>query len=187
MVIQEVFEMNKIRRIFSVTILLSLLFSFNGLAMINNEFKPVTPDTERSNVFKWIWLNDNECVRFNAAEAVKRSDIERKNEVVTLSHWIEPIEKGDTYQRKVRDSYSGKWSQAEDGVWSFAFDDNTIPVGVTKIDGVLYAFNTYGELKTGYEYYTGIKTEADGLVKADSAEFTQWLGTQYLPECTSHE
>jgi len=42
-------------------------------------------------------------------------------------------------------------------------------------------------LKAGYEYYDGIKTEEDGLVKVDSAEFTQWLATQYLPECTSHE
>uniref|UniRef100_UPI001652C1DE hypothetical protein n=1 Tax=Serratia marcescens TaxID=615 RepID=UPI001652C1DE len=88
---------------------------------------------------------------------------------------------------KARDTYSGKWSQSPDGIWSFEFDDKTIPVGVTKIDGVLYAFTGYGELKEGYEYYDGLKTGADGLVKADSAEFTQWLATQYLPECTSHK
>lgn len=88
---------------------------------------------------------------------------------------------------KNRDTYSGKWSQATDGVWSFAFDDCTIPVGVTKIDGVLYAFNTYGELKADYEYYEGLKTAADGLVTSDNPDFLNWLGTQYLPECTSHE
>jgi len=58
---------------------------------------------------------------------------------------------------------------------------------VTKIDGVLYAFNAFGELKDEYKYYDELKTGADGLVKADSADFMNWLSTQYLPECTSHE
>lgn len=179
--------MNKIKRIFSIAILLSLVISFNGFAMINNEFKPVTPATEKTSNLKWIWLNDTECVQFDAEGTSTKSDIERRNKIVTLSHWIEPTGNGDEYQRKTRETYSGKWSQSADGVWSFTFDDYTIPVGVTKIDGVLYAFTGYGELKAGYEYYTSFKTEADGLVKADSAEFTQWLTTQYLPECTSHE
>lgn len=187
MVTKEVFILNKIRRLFSITILLSLLFSFNGFAMINNEFEPVTPSTEKSSAFKWIWLNDNDCVRFNAENLKTKSDIDRMNKVVTLSRWIEPTGVGEEYQRKSRDTYSGKWSQSTDGIWSFEFDDKTIPVGVTKIDGILYAFTGYGELKDGYEYYPGLKTGSDGLVTTDSAEFTQWLSTQYLPECTSHE
>lgn len=177
--------MNKIRRIFSMTMLLSLLISFNGFAMINNEFEPTTPATEKSSTYKWIWLNDDECVQFYTGENIKKSDIERKNAVVTLSHWIEPTKKGDNYQRKVRDTYAGTWIQSTEGTWSFTFDDKTIPVGVTKIDGVLYAFNGYGELKDGYEYYTGYKTGADGLVTANDEVFKQWLSTQYLPECTT--
>lgn len=179
--------MNKIRNIFSITILFSILFSFSGFSMINNDFKPTTPATEKTSNFKWIWLSDTECVQFNAEGTQRKSDIERKNQIVTLSHWIEPTGKGDEYQRKTRDTYCGKWSQSEEGTRLFIFDDYTIPVGITKIDGALYAFNSYGELKEGYEYYDGLKTAADGLVKADSVEFMQWITTQYLPECTSHE
>lgn len=114
-----------------------------------------------------------------------RSEIEKRYNLGIIETWADKV--NGIYQKKNRDTYSGKWSQSTEGIWSFEFDDETIPVGVTKIDGVLYAFTGYGELKEGYEYYTGFKTEADGLVKADSAEFTQWLATQYLPECTSHE
>ncbi|WP_349667039.1 hypothetical protein [Lacrimispora sp.] len=180
------------KRISLLTLLLSTLFSFNIFAM--NEYKdPVrpTPQNEQKNEdrsldYRWVWLDDEICVRFNIAETAKKDSIKKRSEVGLLSRWAE---NGTVQSAKVvtRESYSGKWSQSVDGIRSFTFDDCTIPVGVTKVDGVLYAFNTYGELKAGYEYYTGFKTEADGLVKADSAEFTQWLGTQYLPDCTSHE
>jgi len=188
MVTKEVFVLNRIRQIFTVTLLLSLLLSFNGFAMINNEFEPVTPATEEKqdndsrDFNRWVWINDGECVQFNASEDTKLASIKKKNEVAPLLHWVEFV--NGSYQRKVRDTFSGKWTQAANGIWSFTFDDCTIPVGVTKIDGVMYAFNTYGELKEGYEYYPGIKTEADGLAKADNVEFVQWIETQYLPECT---
>lgn len=179
-------------RISLLTLFISTLFSFNILAM--NEYKdPVrpTPQNEQKNEdrtldYRWIWLDDETCVRFNVAETVKKDTIKKQSEMGLLRRWAE---NGTIQSAKVivRQSYTGKWSHTADGTWSFVFDDYTIPVGVTKIDGVLYAFNTFGELKDGYEYYTGLKTAADGLVKADSAEFTQWLATQYLPDCTSHE
>lgn len=184
--------MRIIKSISLLTLLLSTLFSFNILAM--NEYKdPVrpTPQNEQKNDekaldYRWVWLDDETCVRFNVAETAKKDSIKKQSEMGLLRRWAE---NGTMQSAKViaRESYTGKWTQLTDGVKSFTFDDSTIPVGVTKIDGVLYAFNTYGEIKAGYEYYTGYKTEADGLVKADSAEFTQWLATQYLPECTSHE
>ena len=146
-----------------------------------------TPQSEKSDDdksdYRWTWLNDNVCVRFN--KGYNKDNIKMQYEIGTLATWRDRV--SENWVGKTRESYSGKWSQSADGIRSFTFDDCTIPVGVTKIDGILYAFNTYGELKAGYEYYTGFKTEADGLVKADSAEFTQWLGTQYLPDCTSHE
>ena len=179
-------------RISLVALFLSTLFSFNVLAM--NEYKdPVrpTPQNEQKNDdrtldYRWVWLDDETCVRFNVAETAKKDTIKKQSEMGLLRRWAE---NGTMQSAKVimRESYKGKWLQSNDGTKSFVFEDNTIPVGVTNIDGVLYAFNTYGELKAGYEYYNGLKTEADGLVKADSAEFTQWLATQYLPECTSHE
>lgn len=183
--------MKMMRKFFTITVVISLLFSFNGFAMINNEYTPNNPATEKKNEdrsldFRWVWLNDNECVQFNVDENYKRSAIEKKNEVVGLSHWI--VDDGNNnYNRKTRDTYSGKWSQAEDETWSFEFDDHTIPVGVTKIDDVLYAFNTFGELKEGYEYYDGLTTGADGVVNSDDPEFLAWLETQYVPACTSHE
>lgn len=188
-----VLKMKIIKKIFVLTILLSTLFTFNIFAMEKGKAESArqTPLNEksyedRSAMYRWTWVNDGSCVRFNLPENTRKDTIIRQYNNGLLPQWAE---NGTIESAKVitRELYSGKWSQSEDGIRSFTFDDYTIPVGVTKIDGVLYAFNTYGELKAGYEYYTGFKTEADGLVKADSAEFTQWLGTQYLPECTSHE
>ena len=170
--------------------LLITLFSFNSYAMeniINGDFVRPTPLNEDvSSGSKWTWISDASCIKFAASEKETMDHLTRMYNLGMVSQWAE---NGTSGKANVvsRYTYSGKWSQSSDGVWSFTFDDNTIPVGVTKIDGVLYAFTGYGELKAGYGYYTGFKTEADGLVKADSAEFTQWLTTQYLPECTSHE
>lgn len=171
-------------------ILLSLLFSFNSFAMesiMNGDFVRPTPLNEsETSGFKWTWINDASCVKFAARENETQTHLLKMYEFGMLSQWAEngTAEKANVVSRY---TYSGRWSQSSEGIWSFEFDDKTIPVGVTKIDGVLYAFTGYGELKSDYEYYDGLKTEADGLVKADSAEFTQWLATQYLPECTSHE
>jgi len=171
---------------------MSILFSFNTFAMsYNKDYVPESPQTElkhedRSLDYRWTWISDDACVRFNMVENVSKERIITKfRDMGMLPRWMKNEKSNITAVS--RESYSGKWSQSEDGIRSFTFDDCTIPVGVTKIDGVLYAFNTYGELKAGYEYYTGFKTEADGLVKANNAEFTQWLGTQYLPDCTSHK
>lgn len=184
--------MNILKKISILTVLLSILLSFNCFAMDNGKSSSnrPTPESEekhqdRSLDYRWTWINDEKCARFQVKEDAKKIEIERKQSIGGLENWGVRVD--NSWQIKTRETYSGKWSQSADGVWSFTFDDYTIPVGVTKIDGVLYAFNTYGEIGAGYEYYTGFKTEADGLVKADSAEFTQWLTTQYLPECTSHE
>lgn len=184
--------MRQLKTIPILVMLLSLLFSFNIFAMnkINDNYNdpaPAQPKNElknedRSLDFRWTWINDELCVQFKTGENIQKSQIEDQWNRGMVSRWAEYV--NGEYQPKARESYSGKWSQATDGVWSFTFDDCTIPVGVTKIDGVLYAFNTYGELKVGYEYYDGLKTGADGLVKTDSLN---WLMTQYLPECTSHE
>jgi hypothetical protein len=179
------------KRIFFVTVLISIIFSFNTFAMnYNKDYVPESPKTEnkyedRSLDYRWTWINDLTCVQFNVMENTSKEKIIKFWELGMLPRWV----KNESSKIKAvnRETYSGKWSQATDGTRSFTFDDGTIPVGVTKIDSVLYAFNTFGELKAGYEYYTGYKTEADGLVKADSAEYTQWLATQYLPECTSYD
>ena len=182
--------MKIIKKISALTILISTLFSLNVFAMEykSYEYVPPTPSTEanldnKTLEYRWVWLSDATCVRFKSGQ--KLADLERQYNSGILETWRDKTD--GKWGAKARDTYLGKWSQSEDGTWSFTFDDNTIPVGVTKIDGVLYAFNAFGELKADYEYYTGFKTEADGLVKADSAEFTQWLETQYLPDCTSHE
>ncbi|WP_313584189.1 hypothetical protein [Lacrimispora sp.] len=184
--------MNKKKAISLLTVLFITLFSFNIFAMENkdiaseNSIRPTPLNENELSGSKWTWINDKTCVRFSTKEDTNTAILIRLYEYGLLSQWAKNgTEAGANVV--LRDTYSGKWTQAADGIWSFTFDDCTIPVGVTKIDGVLYAFNGYGELKADYEYYTGFKTEADGLVKADSAEFTQWLGTQYLPECTSHE
>lgn len=180
------------KRLPILTILLTICFSFNTLAMAKstNDYIPPTPATEVKNEdrtldYRWVWLNDNECVQFRVQEDAKKAEIEKRNNISNLSHWVDRTD--GTAKIKTRDTYSGKWTQAEDGMWSFEFDDHTIPVGVTKIDDVLYAFNTFGELREGYEYYDGLTTGADGVVNSDNPEFLAWLDTQYVPACTSHE
>lgn len=178
----------KLFKIPTIAMLLILLVSFNTYAMnnVNNVFTPATPENEAENInYRWTWLNDELCVQFNPKSHAPKSRLEDNWNSGMLSRWIEYTD--GKYQPKTRDTFSGKWFQATDGVWSFEFDDKTIPVGITKIDGVLYAFNSYGELKADYEYYEGLKTAADGLVTSDNPDFLSWLGTQYLPECTSHE
>lgn len=190
--------MKLFKKIFLLSFILSAFTSLCAFAAGNpNDMKlpeiPV-PSTEikhedRTLDYRWTWLKDDLCVRFKiASENITKSDLQRRRDIGSISLWSEwdPNNMSNNWV-KVRDIYSGKWSQSSEGFWSFEFDDKTIPVGVTKIDGVLYAFNGYGELKEGYEYYNGFKTAADGLVKANSMEFSQWLATQYVPECTSHE
>lgn len=186
--------MKRINKLIVYTLILSTLFSFNVFAMNNKNAGEVEWPTPQNEITyedeslnnKWTWLNNELCIRFRKSPDIGRAYLEdRWNRGLISNVWAE--KQGGVYQRKTRETYSGKWSQSADGIWSFEFDDKTIPVGVTRIDGVLYAFTGYGELKEGYEYYNGLKTAADGLVKADNTEFTQWLSTQYLPECTSHE
>ena len=185
--------MKLLKRLFVFAVLLSTLFTFNAYAMKNeytNDLKRPTPQNEEKHEdgnwnYKWVWITDETCVRFKSGENLKKENIKLQYNIGTLVTWRDRVD--GAWKKMARDTYSGKWSQSAEGIWSFTFDDCTIPVGVTKIDGVLYAFNGFGELKEGYEYYTGLKTEADGIVKTDSAEFTQWLETQYLPDCTSHE
>lgn len=181
-----------VKNVFSI-VLFSILFSFNVLAMENNLNNPPreTPlsnaeSASLPNEIKWTWIRDDACVQFKATEDLKRSRIEDMFNWGMVKRWAENGNDGRGII-KTRDTYSGSWATSTDGVKSFKFDDYTIPVGVTKIDGTLYAFNSFGELKEGYEYYDGFKTGADGLVTADTEEFKQWLSTQYLPECTSHE
>lgn len=181
--------MKTFKKLFVLIMLLSALFSLNVFAMEykNYEYVPPMPSTETKQEdetleYRWTWLSNETCIRFRSGQ--KKADLERQYNTGTLETWRNKSE--GTWGKKSRDTYSGKWSQSADGIKSFVFDDCTIPVGVTKIDGVLYAFNSYGELKEGYEYYNGLKTTADGFVNDSSAEFTQWLATQYLPECTSN-
>lgn len=184
--------MSSLRKFIPLTIVLSLLFVFNAYAMNNNNEVTKTnmnsPENEIKNEdgvlnYGWVWINDNSCVRFRKLPDTKRTTVEERYNLGMMERWIEY--KDGRYQAKARDIYSGTWLQSTDGTWSFIFDDLSTPVGVTKIDGVLYAFNGYGELKEGYTYYGDFKTGADGLVTAKSDEFNQWLSTQYLPECTS--
>lgn len=186
--------MKKIKKLLIFTVVLSTLFSFNAFAMNNkyvDDLERPTPQNETTYEDetlnnKWTWINDELCIRFRKSPDISRSYLEdRWNRGLISNVWAE--KQNGVYQRKTRDTYAGKWSQSADGIWSFEFDDKTIPVGVTKIDGVLYAFTGYGELKADYEYYEGLKTAADGLVTSDNPDFLSWLGTQYLPECTSHE
>ena len=182
--------MKKVKRISIFVVILIMLFSFNTNAMeniINGDFVRSTPINEDANsAYKWAWISDNSCVKFEIDDRITTSYLLKKYGMGLLPQWAENGKDGKTVIKQ-RYTLSGKWNKSEEGIKSFEFDDKTIPVGITKIDGVLYAFTGRGELKAGYEYCIGFKTEADGLVKADSAEFTQWLTTQYLPECTSHE
>jgi hypothetical protein len=180
-----------------LSVLISLLLSFNALALeveYNNPNDPNEPtvyastpakDSNYAYRYRWTWLHNDLCVQFQASELrtvkVRRDTLQNKHDAGLMTRWCE----GN--QLKNRETYSGKWSQSEDGVWSFQFDDYTIPVDITKIDGVLYAFNGYGELVEGYDYWNGHKTAADGLVTCTDPEFITYLETQYIPDCTSHE
>lgn len=189
--------MKLLRKISAFTMLLSLLFSFEIFAMGKTNYSPYVPDPplpspmneekyeDRSLGARWIWVSDDLCIRYKSSEYITKERLKEWFDLGIASRWV--VLKDGVREVKTRDTYSGQWSQSSDGIWSFEFDDKTIPVGVTKIDGVLYAFTGYGELKADYEYYTGLKTAADGLVKSDNPDFLNWLGTQYLPECTSHE
>jgi hypothetical protein len=193
----EVRKMRYLKKLSAFTVLLSLLLSFETFAMNKTNYSPYIPDPpqpspmneekyeDRSLGARWIWVSDSLCIRYKSSEYITKDRLKEWYELGMASRWV--ISKDGTWEVKSRDTYTGKWTQSTDGIWSFEFDDKTIPVGMTKINGVLYAFNGYGELKEGYSYYNELKTAADGLVTADGAEFTQWLTTQYLPECTSHE
>lgn len=159
--------MKLLLRLIMLTTAISGFISFNVFAMnekLNvNEPVMAVPSTEikhadKSSNYGWVWLSDNLCVRFKQNANSDKTRIQDMYNMGLIDHWYE------NNQIKTRDTYTGKWIQAENGIWSFLFDDYTIPVGVAKIDGVLYAFNGYGELQDGYEYYTGCKTAADGLV-----------------------
>jgi hypothetical protein len=191
---KEGFDVKKVKFPIFI-ILISALLSFNAFAMNKNttyitDAPAQSPLNEkkyedRSLGSRWTWIEDDLCVSYRAADGYTKERLKRQFDLGAVSRWA--TNESGKWEVKTRDTYSGKWSQSSEGIWSFEFDDKTIPVGVTKIDGVLYAFTGYGELKADYEYYDGLKTEADGLVKADGVEFAQWLTTQYLPECTSHE
>lgn len=174
-------------KLLSLISLLTLLCTLNTFAMNevrddNNGFTPKNPAVESEN-YKWIWLSNNLCVEHRVLESSNPQKIKRLYDAGLVSHWYD-VAAG---KLKTRDTYTGTWSQDESGIWSFVFDDYTIPVGLTKIDGVLYAFTGYGELKEGYEYWNGLKTGVDGVVTEDSPEFLAYLETQYLPECTTQK
>ena len=173
----------------TIVLTFSLLFgSFAMADVVNGDFIRKSPLNEEENSsYEWTWLNDEHCVQFTTKDdKLKREHIERKFNMGLLPQWAVNGDDGTGVVKK-RDTYSGKWTQSEKGIWSFEFDDKTIPLGVTKIDDVLYAFNGYGELMEGYEYYDGLTTGADGVVNSDNPDFLAWLETQYVPACTSHE
>lgn len=183
--------MNWIRCISLFTLLFIISFSFNTKAMPQNlnanEPIPATPyeDKDYDYGYRWTWLNDELCVQFQTGgpiiAKIPRSILQEKCDYGLLHKWREDE------QQKEREVYSGKWIQSENGVYSFVFDDYTIPIDFTRIDGVLYAFNGYGELVDGYKYWNDYKTSADGLVTCTEPEFLTYLETQYIPDCTSHE
>lgn len=182
------------KRLFILTILFTLSCSFNVFAMrdlINGEYVPDNPGNEtkyenRTLGSRWTWLSDEMCVQFGGGESIKHATIQKWADNGLIQRWAVSDGSGGR-KLKTRDTYSGKWLQSAEGNWLFEFDDKTIPVGIAKIDDVLYAFNGFGELKEGYEYYDGLITAADGLVESDDPAFWDWLATQYLPECTSHD
>lgn len=181
--------MKIIKKCFILTVAMTVMMSFQTFAMKNdyNDYpKPATPYTEEKHEdptleFRWIWVKDDLCLRSKTREQTKKDLLLQQWDLGFISRWSD----GDN--SKIRETYSGKWTQSENEVWSFEFDDHTIPVGITKIDDVLYAFNGYGELQDGYNYWGDLKTAADGLVTSEEPEFLAWLATQYVPECTSHE
>lgn len=174
--------------------LFTLCCSFNAFAMenlVNGEYIPESPKNEvkhdnHSQDNNWTWLSDEICVQFSSRENTTKAAIQRLADYGLIRRWGESDGNGGR-RLKTRDTYSGKWSQAENGTWSFVFDDGTIPIDLTKIDGVLYAFNGYGELVDGYEYWNGQKTGPDGVATCTDPEFVTYLRTQYLPDCTSHK
>lgn len=178
--------MKYLRRLLPIIVIISTFFCFQGLAMNNNdEYIPPTPATEKNENHRWTWLSDEACVQFRALDHVLREILILKADSGLIRYWGETV--NGQRQIKTRDTYTGTWSQDEFGIWSFVFDDFTIPVGLTKIDGVLYAFTGYGELKEGYKYWNGQQTGSDGVVTENSLEFLEYLETQYLPECTTQK
>ena len=185
------------KRIMMLVTALSLLFSFDVLAMqdisnksnITEEYGLEIPipskDKDYQYRYRWTWLSEDLCIQFQANEVrtakITREFLKGKHDAGLTTCWYEGNEP------KIRNSYSGKWSQAADGTWSFVFDDSTIPIDITRIDGILYAFNGYGELVDGYKYWNDYKTGPDGLVTCTEPEFLTYLETQYIPDCTSHE
>lgn len=182
-----------------IVALLSLVFTFNVFAMEieynnpNDSNEPTliipNPKNEKINAdrtldYKWTWISDEIVARFQPG---KRADDRREYLQESFNYGMICGGHGIKDDGGKRETYSGKWSQSEDGIWSFRFDDYTIPVDITKIDGVLYAFNGYGELVEGYDYWNGHKTAADGLVTCTDPEFITYLESQYIPDCTSHE
>lgn len=180
----------KLTRVPLLVAVLALLISLNANAMIRDEYVSdivrFTPATEEKNEdrsldYRWVWISDDVCVRFQMAESGNTLWMAERFEYGMMDYWKEP----DSSKPKTRGTYTGTWSQDGSGIWSFVFDDLTIPVGLTKIDGVLYAFTGYGELKEGYEYWNGQKIGADGVVAEGSQEFLTYLEAQYLPECVT--
>lgn len=194
--------MIKFIKISFLSILLIFTLIFNVFATERKEvyeFVPSSPSNETINENGrpnniWTWISDELCIQDTGSEkSMRRERIQDKYDRGLLTPWSEKVN-GERKIKK-RDTYNGKWSQSEDGVWSFVFDDSTIPVDLTKIDGVLYAFNGYGELREGIIYYGKQKnpydtegclvTGVDGVVNCNEPEFLEYLKTQYLPECTS--
>lgn len=179
----------KIKKISLWAVFLSALLSFNIFAMDNkndNFLEKSSPFTEekhedRSRDYRWIWVSDDLCVRSWTFDGMDQADLFKRLDVGILSQW------SDGKEAKKRDVYVGKWNQDVNGIWSFIFDDYTIPLGPTNIDGIIYAFNGYGQLVEGYNYWGDLATGPDGLVATDNQELSAWLETQYLPECMSHE
>lgn len=188
--------MKKIKMLSIITIILILALDFSVFAMTEKKDEGGTlmpnPLNETQNEYDrpyyiWTWLSDAVCVNSKGAEGKStREHLQFMYDMGVLSQWSEPKNDGSgTWKAKPRDTYNGKWSQSETGIWSFKFDDMTIPIELTRIDDVLYAFNGYGELVEGIEYWNGYKTGADGVVTCTEPEFLEWLETQYIPECTT--
>lgn len=177
-------------RLLLLTSIVSIFFTTNVFAKNYNDddFKIVfaSPSTEEKHEdpsldYRWVWVSDELCLRSRTFEGTNKDSLLEMWNMGFISRWAE------NDSGKVRDTYAGKWTLSEEGVWSFLFDDFTIPVGLTKIDGVLYAFNGFGQLKDGVEYWNGQTTTTDGVVSCEDIEFLNFLETQYLPDCTSHE
>lgn len=180
--------MKRFKGFIGVIVSMVILLSFNAQAMNDENYVRVYPTPQNETKYEdesknqyWTWLSDNLCVQFRGKNY--RSQIEEMYNLGTLTPWADQ----GRQELKKRDTYSGKWNQAEDGTWSFTFDDCTIPVGLTKIDDVIYAFNGHGELKEGYKYWNDYATAADGIATCQEPEYLTWLETQYVPACTSHE